>query len=162
VYVGYIGVQSTCDANINGLEYTVDIDFNYIYEDTLGNFFNCKTSVTPIRTYNSIIKTPVLNFQSTPATVIGALNTNTCTNIVLSQDGISAYVQDFEFEVANLDLTGNIQLNSVRSNGSDIPYTYDAGAQSLLMTVPGSTFVNNTNNSPQDTLFDTNERVTLQ
>jgi len=162
VYVGYIGVQSTCDANINGLEYTVDIDFNYIYEDTLGNFYNCKTSVTPIRTYNSVIKTPVLNFQSAPATTISALNTNTCTNVVLSQDGIAAYVQDFEFEMDGLDLTGDIQLNSVKSNGIDVPYTYDAVAQSLLMTVPGSTFTGNANNNPQDTLLNTGERVTLQ
>ena len=162
VFIAYIGVDATCDADIDALTYSVNLKFNYIYEDTCGNFYDCQQFVTPLRTYNTVIREPVLNFQSTPTTTIGALSTETCSDIVISQDGINAYLNDFNFSVCGLDFTDNLVLTSVTANGTDLPYNYDSTTQILDALIEGSFFETNTNPNPADSLFDTGERVTIQ
>ena len=162
VYVAYVGVESTCEANIDAIDYTVDLKFNFIYEDTLGNFASCKQVVSPDRVYNTTIREPVLNFRTANNINITSLGTQFCTTINLSQDGIKANLGEFNFAIQNLDLTGNLALNSLKANSIDLPFTYDATNKTLQATPNGSHFNNNTNPSPADDLFDTNEQVAIQ
>lgn len=162
VYVGYIGVESNCDADIDALTYSINLKFNFIYEDTCGNFQQCQQFVTPLRTYNSVIREPVLNWQSVPNTTISALETNQCTNVTVSQNGIQAYLEEFDFKVCNLNFSDGLQLNTLKVNGTDIPYDYSAGTQTLSTTISGDYFIGNSNANPADTLFDTDERITIQ
>ncbi len=162
VFIGYIGVDATCDADIDALSYTIDLKFNYIYEDTCGNFYDCQQFASPIRTYNTVIREPVLNFQSVVNTSIGALSTETCSNIVISQDGIDAYLNEFNFSVCGLDFTDNLVLTSVKANSIDLPYNYDPTTQILDAVIGGSFFEGNVNPNPTDSLFDTGERLTIQ
>jgi len=162
VYVGYIGVDVTCDADINALTYSIDLKFNFIYEDTCGNFYDCQQFVTPLRTYNTVIREPVLNYQSVPTTTISALGIETCSDIVISQDGIDAYLDEFNFAVCGLDFSDQLQLTSMFANGTPLPYNYDAGTQILDALITGDYFDDNTNPNPADSLFDTGERVTVR
>ncbi len=162
VYIGYIGVDATCDADINALTYSINLKFNFIYEDTCGNFYDCQQFVTPLRTYNTVIREPVLNFQSVSHTTIGALGTETCSNIIISQDGIDAYLDDFNFAVCGLDFTDELTLTQVNVNGAPLTYNYDPSTQILDATFTGEHFIDNTNPNPVDSLFDTGERLTFQ
>ncbi len=162
VYIGYIGVEATCDANINAFEYEVDLDFSFIYEDTLGNFQKCRQSVTPIRTYNSVIKDPVLNYRNVPITTINSLSTEFCTNIQISQDGIDAYLTEVEFSICNVDFSNEVQLNSISANGTPIPYTYNAADSTVKMIVSDNFFLGNSNANPVDTLFNESEFLNMQ
>ena len=161
VYIGYIGVEATCDANIDAFEYTVDLDFDFIYEDTLGNFQRCRQSVHPLRPYNSTIKEPVLNFRSAPNTIINSLGTETCTNIQISQDGIGAYLDSVSFSICNVDFTNEVQLTSFSANGVPIPYTYNASDSTLTSIISNNYYLNNSNPNPSDTLFSESEILTL-
>ena len=162
VYIGYVGVEATCDANINAFEYEVDLDFTFIYEDTLGNFQRCRQSVTPIRTYNSVIKEPVLNFRSAPNTTINSLGNEFCTNVQISQDGIDAYLSEIEFSICNVDFSNEINLTSISANGTPIPYTYNAADSTVNVLVSGSFFEGNNAPNPADTLFDESEILVMQ
>ena len=162
VYVGYIGVQTNCDADIDALTYGVNLKFNFVYEDTCGFFQQCTQLVTPLRTYNTVIREPVMNWQSTPNPTITALETTQCTNVVISQDGIEAYVEEFDFKLCGFDQSDGLMLMSLKANGTDLPYTYDSGTMELEAHIDGSYFLGNTNNNPADTLFDSNERITIQ
>jgi len=162
VYVGYIGVDATCDADINALTYSIDLKFNFIYEDTCGNFYDCQQFLTPERTYNTVIREPVLNFQTVSHTTVAALGIETCTDIVISQDGIDAYLNDFNFAVCGLDFSDQLQLTSVSANGTPLPYNYDASTQILDAVITGDYFNDNTNPNPADSLFDTGERTTVR
>ena len=162
VYIAYIGVEVTCDADINGFDYQVDLDFNFIYEDTLGNFQSCRQSVTPNRSYNSIIKEPVLNFRSVPITNITALEQEFCTDITLSQDGIQSYLEEVGFSVCNVDFVNELELTSVSANGMAIPYNYSAATSTLDVNISGSYFQGNSAPNPANDRFDESEQLTMQ
>ena len=162
VYVAYIGIEATCDADINAFNYEVDLDFSFIYEDTLGNFQSCRQSTTPNRSYNAILKEPVLNFRSVPITNITTLEQEFCTNITLSQDGIQAYLEEVEFSVCNVDFATEIELTSVSANGTAIPYTYSPVDSTLNVNVSGSYFQGNSVPNPSDDRFDESEQLTIQ
>ena len=161
VYIGYIGVEATCDANVDAFDYMVDLDFDFIYEDTLGNFQRCRQSVHPLRTYNTTIKEPVLNFRSAPNTTITSLGTERCTNIQISQDGIDAYLDSVSFSICNVDFSNEVQLTSFSANGVPIPYTYDASDSTLTSIITKDFYLNNSNPNPSDTLFSESEILRL-
>ena len=52
-------------------------------------------------------------------TTVSALGIETCTNVVISQDGIDAYLNDFNFAVCGLDFSDQLQLTSVSANGDN-------------------------------------------
>jgi len=162
VYVGYIGVDATCDIDIDALTYNIDLKFNFIYEDTCGNFYDCQQFATPLRTYNTVIREPVLNYQNAFNTTVTALGIETCTDIIISQDGIDAYLEEFNFSVCGLDFSDELQLTSISANGMPLPYNYDAGTQILDAVITGDYFNDNTNPNPMDSLFDTGERLSVQ
>ena len=154
VYVGYIGVEATCDADINAFDYMVDLDFSFIFEDASGNFMQCRQGVTPIRTYNSTIKEPVINFRSTPNTTLKALGSEYCSTVTISQDGLNAYLTNFDFQICNLDLTGNLMLKSIKIGSNDLSYSYDGVTKELSAQIDDSFF--------SDGSFDENEIVAIK
>ena len=162
VYVAYLGVEATCEVNINAYDYIVDLDFTFIYEDTLGNFSRCRQTVTPDRTYNTIFREPVLNFRSVNALNITSLGTETCSNIQISQDGISAYLTEMEFSITNVDFDNEISITSLSANSIPIPYHYSPIDSTLTATLTGSYFETNTNANPADTLFNESEILTMR
>jgi len=159
IYVAYIGVTADCSVDKNALEYNVDLKFNFTYQDTLGNFFNCSQEVTPDRTYNTSIKTPAINWNSTPNMNINTIGAERCFNVRLTQDGIDAYLEDFYIALEGVDLSGSLSLNRVLANNIPIPFSYDNTNKVISSEIDGSFFSGNAFNNPADTLFNTGERI---
>ena len=163
VYVGYIGVTTNCDADIDALNYSVNLKFNFVYEDTCGFFQQCTQLVTPLRTYNTIIREPVLNWQTVNNSTITSLGVTQCFNLTISQDGIEAYLEEFNFQACGIDESEGLQFVSAKANGVDLDMAgYDSGTKTFSAEINGDHFPGNSNNNPADTLFDSNERVTIQ
>jgi len=159
IYIAYIGATTNCSVDKDGLEYKVDLKFNFTYQDTMGNFFNCSQTVTPDRTYNTTIKTPVLNWNRANNMTINRIGLEQCFNVRLTQDGIDANLEDFYLELQNVDLSGSLNLNEVRVNGTPITYDYDNTNKIIRTDIGGTYFNGNTFPNPTDTLFNTGERI---
>jgi len=161
VFIAYIGVESTCDANVNGLEYRVDLEYNFTFQDTFGNIQTCRQKAFPARVYNSTIKTPVLNYRSVPVTTISGLSEEYCTTVQISQDGIQAYLKDFEFAICGIDLDNELTLTSTTVNGIPIGNNYDSASSTLSINVDDSYFPANLTPNPADNYFDENEKINI-
>ncbi len=162
IMVAYVGVEATCDAQINGLQYRVDVEYNFTFQDTFGNIQTCRQKSFPTRVYNSTMREPVLNYRSVPNVTLSTLEEEYCHIISLSQDGIGAYTEDLDFSICGLDLANELQLNSIEVNGRAIPYNYDGADSTLTVQIDGSYFVDNANSNPADENFDENERVNIE
>ena len=125
IYVAYIGATTNCGIDLNALEYTVDLKFNFTYQDTMGNFFNCSQTVTPDRTYNTTIKRPALNWNTANNMVINTIGAERCFETRLTQDGLGANLEEFTLDLEGVDLSGSLSLNRVLVNNIETPYQYD-------------------------------------
>ena len=162
IFIAYIGVESTCDADVNGLNYTVDLEYNFTFQDTFGNIQTCRQKAEPARVYNSTIKTPVLNYRSVPNTVIIGLSEEYCTTIRISQDGIQAYLQDFELAICGIDLANELSLTSTSVNGIPIGSSYSAADSTLTVSIDDSYFPTNSAPNPADNFFGESEIINIE
>ena len=101
VFAIYIGVQATTlvQPTAGTLKPEYEIEFTYINDSNIP--LECSATYTPEADLNSVIRVPVLNMLSvTPATrTITLKNTDGCQDILLSQDGIQAYVDNVAFQI---------------------------------------------------------------
>ncbi len=74
IFVAYIGVRATCDLNIHEQDAQVNVSLNYPYPDGNGGRVNCSDVFTPIASYNSEFKLPVLNTLSVTGDAPGDAN----------------------------------------------------------------------------------------
>jgi len=162
VFVGYIGTTSNCAADINALDYDIELKFNFIYQDTTGSFVSCQQFVTPERLYNTLIKEPVLNYRRQPNLTVSSVGVQRCDYFEISQDGIGSHLNQMDIEVTGVDLSQGLVLNSVRLGSSSGPiadYTHDPITNILNITIDGDDFLNTRFSNPQNNRFDTNERL---
>jgi len=100
-----------------------------------------------------------------PTTTIDAIGTPTCQTILVSQNGISSYVDSFTFEIVGIDLVGEVMLDSITANGIEIPVSmvdYDASSETASFLLDGNHFpANNLENGP-DEQMNTNEIITIE
>ncbi len=146
------------------INFDASLSFDYTGSTNSGI---CTRTVTEIGAYNSGVKVPVLNVLTvSPQQVsIPLANSFRCQNITISQDGIGAFLDAFQFTVSGLD-TMAYKVTRMAINGITVPatdYAYNAGTQTLSTVINGTYFPNNSHTGANgDALFDSDERLTVQ
>jgi hypothetical protein len=163
-----IGIRANCNVDKTEMLF-FDYNYEYIYKDTSNIVQRCKGSYRPESEFNSSVKMPVLNMLtplSPPETTLNSLGDPYCQTIQISQDGLSTYVDSFTFEILNLEtFGGDLILESININNTAYPsgnIMYDSGSMITSLLIDGSYFPNNTNNSPADNQFNTDELVVIE
>lgn len=165
--VFYIGVKGNCDTNPKFFDMLVDYKVTFNYTDEAGGLFNCESNYQPEAEFNSAFKVPVLNTLSvTPSTLIIAVpNSSQCQTILISQDGIKSYLDEFIFTVDSIDMTSFSSVD-IQANGIAVTYTYDATNMQMSGLIDGTHFPGNTILNPAngivDNLMQTDEQVSVQ
>ena len=163
--IANIQVQADCDVNLLDNELSLDAVVYYQYINEFGELIECQERIERIGNYNSIIKVPVLNILTVTPTQATTTNLTdpACQTVLLSQDGINAYVDEATFIIDGVDLVNNYNLSSVTINGLPGPsYTYDTIAQQLTLIIDDSYFPSNGNLNNGDNLWDESETVAIE
>ena len=162
--VANVGIRVNCDLDPEELPVMVAGTAEYLLGGTL-----CTVTEPSIIELSSEINIAVLNtieinnLGMTDDNIVINNTTPRCHNVVISQDGISAYVNDFVFTAVGIDET-IMDITSVEVNGTPwTGYTYDQGSLTLEGTIPNTYFVDNFDplGAPANDRFDTNEQVTV-
>ena len=163
--IANIQIQADCDINLLNNELSLDAVVKYQYKNEFGELIECEERIDRIGNYNSIIKVPVLNVLGVapPQTSTTNLTDPACQTILLSQDGIDAYVEEATFIIDGVDLVNNYSLASLTINGLLGPtYLYDTLNQELTLQIDDSFFPSNGNLNNGDNLWDENETVEVE
>jgi len=162
--VANIGVSSNCNVDISE-ELFIDFDYQFRFIDTSNVMHKCSGIYTPLVEYNSVVKEPVLNLLAgfSPSEVsVSSLGGEFCQKIKISQDGISSYLDSFVLEVQGLDFSTELDLVSVRANGTyNVPFDFDQSSLITSMVIKESMFLGNSLANPIDEQFNTNEIITI-
>jgi len=169
VFVANIGVTADCSVDLVSNDYTIEIEYSYTYFPPTGGSIKCKGVELLENDFNGAIKASVLN-MFTPSPIdatVTSLGAPTCQTMTISQDGLQAYVNEFEFAVCGIETnTTPISISSMTANGIDIlsGATYNPADTSWTTTIDGTHFPSNgsTNSNGTPDQFDTAERVTIQ
>jgi len=160
-----IGLEASCDVDLTELLF-FDYAYSFTYIDTLGAVHNCDGAVTFPQEYNSSVRRSVLNLLSPldpPEVTITSLGDEFCQEISISQDGLSAYLDSFRFDIAGLEIGGDLLISSITANGvNNLSYTYDAATQTVSALVQGADFMTNNNPNPSDNQFNTSELIIIE
>ncbi|MEO0340580.1 MAG: hypothetical protein AAF242_15390, partial [Bacteroidota bacterium] len=163
IAVIYVLVEGNCDIDLSAGEVLVNLIADYQFPDAVnGGFQSCRDEFMPMAGFSSEFKIPVINVIQVNETGMAA-NDNTinvsdgttvgCHDIIISQDGISAYVDSFEFLIQGFD-DMNYTLESLEIDGNAVPNTYDSGTNTITANVGPSFF--------SDGRFDESESLTVQ
>ena len=159
------GIRANCQVDLDqmtDINFDVVVDYNYS-----GGTETCQKVMTEVGSYNSGIREPVLNILSvSPQEVVLAASASpVCQQVVISQDGIDAYLEGFQFLIQGLDQS-NYTISSLSINGTTVPdtdYAYDAAAQEVSVYISGDFFIANYHTAANgDNLFDSDERLTVE
>ncbi len=146
-----------------------DYNYQFTYIDTLNVVHKCKDSFTSNEEFNSSVHLSVLNMLSPLSPVdatITSLGDPSCQTITLSQDGLSAYLDSFRFEIVGLELFGGdlvldkIEVNNILVPSGDIGY--DAGTLTTSLNIDDAYFPANSLNNPADGQMNTSEVVEVE
>ncbi len=168
IFVANIGVTADCTVDIVNNDYVLEVEYEYVYFPPTGGAIECKGSYTLDNDFNSSLKESVLNmFTPSPIDVtVTGLGTPACQTLTISQDGLQAYVNEFQFAVCGLDIEGTspVSISSMTANGIDIlaGATYNPADTSITTTIDGTHFPNNGSPNPADERMNTNEKVTVE
>ena len=168
IFVANIGVTADCTVDLTNNDYTIEVEYEYVYFPPTGGAIECKGSYTLDNNFNSSLKESVLNmFSPSPIDVtVTGLGTPACQTLTISQDGLQAYVDEFQFAVCGLDLgpTSTVSLTSITGNGIDVLAngTYDPADSSFTVTFDGTHFLTNSNPNPADERMNTNEEISVE
>ena len=170
IFVSNIGVTADCSVDIENNAYLIEIDYSYTYFPPTGGSIKCKGTETMENDFNGAIKQSVLNMASpSPAdATVTSLGAPTCQSITISQDGLQAYLNEFEFAICGLETGGSspISVTSMTANNIDIlaGATYNPADTSWRATIDATHFPTNASPSPLGTpeQFDTGEKVTIE
>lgn len=171
-FIAHFGVSANCDIDISNEVAFVDLEFSYVYvNDSTQEKQECLISYEPMAEFSAEFKFPILNILSvlddtdSDAEVnLSTTNTPECHSILISQDGIGAYLQDFLFSVDGLN-TNDLNIEGMTVNGIPFTdYTYDPITMRLEALIGSTYFSSNfdPNGLPVDTLFDENEQLTIE
>ncbi len=155
------GVDSESQEDIN-----FDANVSYTYTGAAVNS-TCTQETTEIGAYNSGIREPVLNVLSVSPSELDILTSNTplCQTITVSQDGIQAFLDEFQFLIRGLDQS-LYTISSISINGMTVPnsdYAYNAATQTMSMVIGGAYFPPNFHTGANgDAFFDSDERLTIE
>lgn len=162
IMVAYIGIKSDCKiktgANIAG-----SLSYDY-------GGLSCNTNSIIINDYDTQLKTSVLNILSVQdpidnnSTIVLTDNTTSgCHTILISQDGIDAYVDSFNFQADGIN-GDNYTITGFKVNGIDYPYIYDPALMSLSSDIGGAVFLGNYDPGglPPNERFHENEQLNVQ
>ncbi len=170
IFVANIGVGADCAVDIENGEYIVEIEYNYFYFPPSGTPIPCSGSFTIEDNFNNALKTPVLN-MSNPSpidAIVTSLQAPFCQNISISQDGLQAYLNEFEFSICGIDASPSslISIPSITANGIDLTpgAVYNPADSSMTVTVGSDIFPTNGSENPfgESDQFDTDESVSIQ
>ncbi len=162
-HIVYIGVQTTCEYADDPQPLIVSYDLEYFHL-TPGQE-DCVESYEVEEEFNSSTNIPVLNMLSVAPTSLTftSVGQTITQTIVLSQDGLNAYLNEFHYELSGVDLSGALGLSDVRINGtSSTNYLYDPITQILEMDIGGADFLANGIPNIVDEIMQTNEQVTIE
>ena len=160
-----IGLRANCEVDKTENLF-FDYNFDYVFVDTLNVVHECSGTFTPSEEFNSSVHIAVLNMLSPldpEEATVTELGDPVCQTISLSQDGLSAYLDSFKFEIVGLELFGGdivldkIEVNNILVPSSDI--LYNAGTQTTSFNIDGTYFPANGLSNPADTQMNTNEVV---
>jgi len=161
--VVYIGVTADCNYTYNPESQYISMDIEYFDPDN----FPCQQSFDLSENFDAAIKVPVLNTLSlNPAEItVTTSETEFCHTLLISQDGINAYVDSFTFEIQGIELQAELEF-SLYANGIPVTgYDYNPTTDILLANIEGMHFLGNNNlacpTCPADEQFDENEQVEI-
>ena len=166
VFIIDIAVQADCAVDTESEEdINFDAEVSFTYDDTNGTSPICTEVITDVGAYNSGIRVPVLNVLTVSPSELNISESNTpqCQRILISQDGIQAFLDGFQFEINGVDqdvyLITSIDISDVVVPPSD--YSYDPVSQTVSLTVTDNYFINDTgaNNVDGDLFFETGENI---
>jgi len=168
IFIANIGVAADCAVDIVNNDYTIEIDYEYVYFPPTGGAIKCKGTHIIDNNYNFALKRSVLNmFSPSPidATVTG-IGTPACQTLTISQDGLQAYVNEFQFAVCGVDLgaSSSISVASITGNGIDAlsGAIYNPADTSFTVTFNDAHFPSNTSPNPVDGKMNTNEKIKVE
>ncbi len=160
-------VKADCEIDIESEEdinFDANITFGY---NGAASTDACMLQITEVGAYNSGIRVPVLNVLDVSPTELDILESSTpqCQTITISQDGIQAFLDEFQFFIKGLD-QDLYSLSSIAVNGTTVPpanYTYNAATQTVSLIIDESYFTGNFHTGADgDTMFDGDERLTVE
>ncbi len=167
-FIVNFAMQADCDIDVETEE---DVNFDamvtYTYPDDNGQNATCNVGINEVGAYNSGIRIPVVNVLNVSPDELDITQAGVpqCQTILISQDGIQAFLDEFQFSVTGLD-TGAYMVSSISVNGMTVPptdYSYNASSQTLGMLVTSNYFTANTGaNANGDEKFDADERLEIQ
>jgi len=169
IFVANIGVTADCSVDLGSNDYLIEIEYSYIYFPPVGPPIKCKGVEVLENDFNGALKSSVLN-MSTPSPIdatVTSLGAPTCQTMIISQDGLQAYVNEFEFAVCGIETSsGPISMSSMTANGLDLlsVANYNPADTSWTATIDATFFPSNgsTNSNGTPEQFDTNEKVTIE
>ena len=174
IFVANIGITADCSVDKVNNDYLIEVDYKFIYFPPTGGSIKCKGTQVIDNDFNGAMKVSVLN-MSEPDPVNAQVSTlgpdsddSQCQTFEISQDGLQAYISEFEFAVCGLPIGGSspISITSMTANGIDIysDAIYNAVDTSLTVTINETHFPFNTSTNPLGTpeQMDTNEKVNFK
>ena len=163
VMVANIGLVPDCNLDLANL-YEVSFEYEYTYQDTMGNIIECEGTFDLSQELNSALKRPELNMTTPSPSVanITALGTPRCQNITVSQDGLQASIKEMEFAVCGFASDGNLTVSSMSANGIALPFTENLADSIITASIDGSFFMSNTSPNPTDDRFNTGEKMVVR
>jgi len=165
--IANIGIKANCDIDKTKALF-IDFDYEYTFIDTADITHSCSGTFRPTLELNSAVHEPVLNMLSplSPTEVIiTSVGGTTCQEIQISQDGLSAYVDSFTFEIIGADFSGGeLVLDSILANELKIPtgaINFNASTLISSVNIDGTYFGGNSLANPADNRMNTNEIITI-
>ena len=160
-----IGLVANCEVDISD-PLMLNYEFSYNFLDPNNLFFNCSDVGNFENELNSAVKIPVLNVLDglSPAELtMSAVGPEFCQSLSISQDGISAYLDEFTFEILGLEIGTDLLINSITANGTEnVPFTFDAATNATTATISGDMFLGNGLPNPADQQFNTSEVLDME
>ncbi len=163
VMIANVGLVPDCNLDLTKL-YKISFEYEYIYQDTLGNIFECEGVYEIAEEFNSGLKRPELNMNTvSPLTrVLTSLGSPYCQTMLVSQDGLQASLNEMNFLVSNFPTTDpNLSIVSIKANDIDLPITIE-GDSTVSVFVDGSYFLSNTSQNPTNEKFNTGEKIEFE
>ncbi|MBK8723106.1 MAG: hypothetical protein IPL95_12805 [Saprospiraceae bacterium] len=160
--IAYVAVKTNC-SSLNNDNMNLEFEFNYTYNDGTGSKKYKDLKSFGSNEFAPAVLRPVLNFRNDPADLTFTnLNTNYCQSLTVSQDGIRAVLDSFEFTIDSLN-TSLLNFVSLKINNITYPFKIDTANNRLTAIIKGTVFQSNTNNNgPANNYFNENESLTIQ
>ncbi len=162
-YIVNVAIQADCDVDTESeQDINFDAEVSFTYNDSNGSTPTCTEGITEVGAYNSGIRVPVLNVRTVSPQDLDLTQSDTpgCQTLTVSQDGIQAFLDEYQFTIQGLDQS-LYTLESITINGQSVPagdISYDASSMTAAVLVTGNYMTQANNNM----LFDADELMTIE